>query len=40
MTQGIDLEELIKLSEKTGARGTLLEVEDHKKNERVVIAFE
>ena len=38
--EGIDLEELVKLSTNPGAHGTLLEVEDHKKGERVVIALE
>ena len=38
--QGIDLGELLKLSENPDAHGTIVEVEDHKKNERVVIAIE
>jgi hypothetical protein len=38
--KGIDLEEILKLSENPEARGTLVEVEDHRKNERVVIALE
>ena len=38
--KGIDLDEIIKLSENPEARGTLVEVEEHKKNERVVIALE
>jgi hypothetical protein len=38
--KGIDLDEIIKLSENPDARGTLVEVEEHKKNERVVIALE
>lgn len=38
--KGIDLNEIIKLSENPDARGTLVEVEEHKKNERVVIALE
>lgn len=38
--KGIDLEELLKLSENPEAHGTLVEVEDHRKNERVVIALE
>jgi F0F1-type ATP synthase epsilon subunit len=38
--KGIDLEEILKLSENPDAHGTLVEVEDHKKNERVVIALE
>ena len=38
--KGIDLDEIIKLSENPNARGTLVEVEEHDKNERVVIALE
>jgi hypothetical protein len=38
--KGIDLDEIIRLSENPEARGTLVEVEEHKKNERVVIALE
>ena len=38
--KGIDLEELIRLAENPDARGTLVEVEEHKKNERVVISLE
>ena len=38
--KGIDLEELIKLSENPEAHGTLVEIEDHRKNEKIVIALE
>ena len=38
--KGIDLAEIIRLSENPDARGTLVEVEEHDKNERVVIALE
>jgi hypothetical protein len=38
--KGIDLDEIIRPSTIPDARGTLLEVEDHKKNERVVVALE
>jgi hypothetical protein len=38
--KGIDLAEIIKISENPDARGTLVEVEEHKKNERIVIALE
>ncbi len=38
--KGIELEEIIKLSSNPDVHGTLLEVEDHKKNEKVVIALE
>ena len=38
--KGIELEEIITLSSNPEVHGTLLEVEDHKKNERVVIILE
>lgn len=38
--QGIDLEELVRLTESPETRGTVVEVEDHRKNERVVISLE
>lgn len=38
--KGIDLDEIVKLSENPEAHGTLIEVEEHKTNERVVIALE
>jgi len=38
--KGIDIEELIKLSENPEAQGTLIKVEEHQKNEKVVIALE
>ncbi len=38
--KGIDINEIIKLSENPDARGTLVEVEEHKKNEKIVIALE
>lgn len=38
--KGIELEEIIKLSSNPDVHGTLLEVEDHKKNEKVVITLE
>jgi hypothetical protein len=38
--QGIDLDEIARLSENPDAKGTLVEVEDHRKNERVVISLE
>ena len=40
LEKGIDLDEIIRLSTNPDARGTLLEVEDHKTHERVVIALE
>jgi hypothetical protein len=38
--KGIDLNELVRLSENPAAKGTLIEVEEHKKHEKVVIALE
>ncbi len=39
-TKGIDLNEIIRLANNPDAHGTLLEVEDHDKNEKIVIALE
>jgi hypothetical protein len=39
-TEGIDLDELIKLSKNPDVRGTLVEIEEHKKNEKIIIALE
>jgi len=38
--EGIDLDELVSLSERPDAQGKLVEVEDHEKNERVVVSLE
>lgn len=38
--KGIDIGEIIRLSENPEAKGTLVEIEEHKKNEKVVIALE
>ena len=38
--KGIDLDELVKLSSNSAIHGTLVEVEDHEKNEKVVISLE
>ena len=38
--KGIDLDELIKLSSNPDVHGTLIEIEEHKKNEKVVISLE
>ena len=38
--KGINLDEIIRLSENPEALGTLVEVEEHRKNERIVIALE
>ena len=38
--KGIDLDELVRLSQRPDVQGTLIEVEGHKKGERVVVALE
>ena len=38
--KGIDLDELVELSLNPEVQGTLVEVEDHKKNEKIVISLE
>ncbi len=38
--KGIDLEEIVQLSRNPEVQGTIVEVEDHKKNERIVISLE
>ena len=38
--EGIDLDELIKLSKNPDVRGTLVEIEEHKKNEKIIISLE
>lgn len=40
LEKGIDLDELIRLSATPGFSGTLVEVELHKENQRVVISVE
>jgi len=38
--KGVDLDEIIKLSKNPEAHGTLVEVEEHKKNEKIVVSLE
>jgi len=38
--KGIDIEEIIKLAANPDARGTLVEIEEHDKNEKTVVALE
>jgi hypothetical protein len=38
--KGIELDEIVKLASDPQAHGTLVEVEEHRKNERIVIALE
>lgn len=40
MNENIDIDELVKLAEEPDVQGTLVEVDEHSKNERVVIALE
>jgi hypothetical protein len=38
--EGVDIDELIELTKNPDVQGTLVEVEEHKKNEKIVIAIE
>jgi hypothetical protein len=38
--EGVDIDELIELTRKPDVQGTLVEVEEHNKNEKIVIAIE
>ncbi|MDM5270902.1 hypothetical protein PGH07_01775 [Sulfurovum sp. zt1-1] len=38
--KGIDLNEIINIAENTDVHGTLIEIEEHEKDERIVIALE
>jgi hypothetical protein len=38
--KGIEINELIKLANNPEIQGTLVEVEEHKKNERIIISLE
>jgi len=38
--EGIDINELVQLAKQPEVQGTLIEVEEHAKNERIVIALE
>jgi hypothetical protein len=38
--KGIDVDELIKLSSNPEINGTIVEIEEHRKNEKVVISLE
>ena len=38
--EGIDIGELVQLAEQPDVQGTLIEIEEHAKNERIVIALE
>ncbi|MCK4788244.1 MAG: hypothetical protein KAV87_31170 [Desulfobacteraceae bacterium] len=38
--KGIDVDLIVELSQNKDIRGTLVEIEDHKKNEKIIIAIE
>jgi hypothetical protein len=38
--RGIDLSQIVELAQNPDVRGTLVEIEEHKKNERIVVAIE
>ena len=38
--KGVDIEEIVRLSENPEAHGIVVEIEDHDKNERVVVSLE
>jgi hypothetical protein len=38
--QGMDLDEIVRLSEQPEAKGKLVEIEDHSKDERIIISLE
>jgi hypothetical protein len=38
--KGIDVNEILELSRNEEVKGTLVEVEEHKKNEKIVVAIE
>ena len=40
LEKGIEIEELVRLADNPEARGKLVEIEEHNKNERVVISLE
>jgi hypothetical protein len=38
--EGVDLDELTRLSKNPDVRGTLVEIEEHKKKEKIIISLE
>ena len=40
LAKGIDIDEIVALSENPDVHGTLVEVEEHKKDKRIVISLE
>ena len=38
--KGIDINELIELSNKSDVQGTIIKIEEHKKNEKVIVSIE
>jgi len=40
LDKGIDIDELIKLSANPEVQGTLVEIEEHKKNEKIIVSLD
>lgn len=38
--EGIDLDELVRLAQNPEAKGNLVEIEDHEKNQKVIVSLE
>ncbi len=38
--KGVDLDEILKLTENPDVKGTLIEIEEHRKNEKILISLE
>jgi hypothetical protein len=38
--KGVDINQIVELSQHEEVRGTIVEIEEHKKNEKVIIAIE
>jgi len=38
--KGIDINELVELSNKSDVQGTIIKIEEHKKNEKVIVSIE
>jgi hypothetical protein len=38
--KGIDINELVELSNKSDVQGTIIEIEEHKKKEKIIISIE
>ena len=38
--EGIDLDELVRLAQNPEAKGNLVEIEDHEKNQKIIVSLE